>query len=287
MLTVEVQQLTGARTFVGQPETIGQRSLGLPVQFVIQAPSFEKLTEALPRFLEETQQEPTFLFTDVNLKFNKPELQISIDRERARSMGVSALDIAQTLQLALSEQRLGYFIIDGKQYQVIGQVERQNRNEPLDLQSIFVRNANGEPIQLDNLVQISEESSPPQLFRFNRFVSATVSAGLAPGKTIGDGIEAMERIADRTLDESFSTDLAGPSRDFAESSSSLLFVFLLAPAADLPGAGCSVREFPGSLYNHAHCSAGAWRGPFLVVVLQSNTEHLQSDWYDHAHRIGY
>ena len=230
VLTVEVQQLSGARTFVGQPETIGQRSLGLPVQFVIQAPSFEKLTEALPGFLAEAQQEPTFLFTDVNLKFNKPELQISIDRERARSLGVSALDIAQTLQLALSEQRLGYFIMDGKQYQVIGQVERENRNETLDLKSIFVRNANGEPIQLDNLVQISEQSSPPQLFRFNRFVSATVSAGLAPGNTIGDGIQAMERIADRTLDESFSTDLAGPSRDFAESSSSLLFVFLLALA---------------------------------------------------------
>jgi len=228
VLTVQVQELTGARTFVGQPETIGQRSLGLPVQFVIQAPSFEKLTEALPRFMEEAQKEPIFLFTDVNLKFNKPELQISIDRERARNLGVSALDIAQTLQLALSEQRLGYFIMDGKQYQVIGQVERQNRNETLDLQSLFVRNAAGEPIQLDNLVQIQEESSPPQLFRFNRFVSATVSAGLAPGYTIGDGINAMRGVADRTLDESFSTDLAGPSRDFAESSSSLLFVFLLA-----------------------------------------------------------
>ena len=229
-LTGQVQQLTGARTFVGQPETIGQRSLGLPVQFVIQAPNFEKLTEALPGFLAEVQQEPTFLFSDVNLKFNKPELQISIDRERARNLGVSALDIAQTLQLALSEQRLGYFIMDGKQYQVIGQVEREDRNETLDLQSLFVRNAAGEPVQLDNLVKIQEESSPPQLFRFNRFVSATVSAGLAPGKTMGDGIDAMQAIADRTLEETFSTDLAGPSRDFAESSSSLVFVFILALA---------------------------------------------------------
>ncbi len=230
VLTMEVGSLTGARTFVGQPETIGQRSLGLPVQFVIQAPSFDRLTEVLPAFMEEAQQEPVFLFTDVNLKFNKPELRVSIDRERARSLGVSALDIAQTLQLALSEQRLGYFIMDGKQYQVIGQVERQDRNETLDLQSLFVRNASGDPIQLDNLVEIREESSPPQLFRFNRFVSATVSAGLAPGYTIGDGIEAMQGIAGRVLDESFSTDLAGPSRDFAQSSSSLLFVFLLALA---------------------------------------------------------
>ncbi len=223
------QGLTQARTFVSQPETIGQGGgFGLPVQYVIQAPSFDKLTEFLPRFLEAARQDPTFTYTDVNLKFNKPELQISIDRERARALGVSALDIAQTLQLALSEQRLGYFIMDGKQYQVIGQVERRNRIETRDLKSIYTRNSRGEPVQLDNVVTISEESSPPQLFRFNRFVSATVSAGVVPGKTIGDGIEAMNRIAGEVLDPSFSTDLAGPSRDFAESSSSLLFVFMLA-----------------------------------------------------------
>ena len=180
--------------------------------------------------MEEAQKEPIFLFTDVNLKFNKPELQITIDRERARNLGVSALDIAQTLQLALSEQRLGYFhygwqAVPG--YRTGGAAESQR---DAGLAVPLCSNATGEPIQLDNLVQIQEESSPPQLFRFNRFVSATVSAGLAPGYTIGDGINAMRGVADRTLDESFSTDLAGPSRDFAESSSSLLFVFLLALA---------------------------------------------------------
>ncbi len=230
LLVAQVQGLTGARTFVSQPETIGSRTFGLPLQFVIQAPSFEKLTEILPAFLEEARQDPTFTFTDVDLKFNKPELRISINRERARALGVSALDIAQTLQLALSEQRLGYFIMDGKQYQVIGQVERENRDETLDLRSLFVRNAAGEPVQLDNLVEVNEESSPPALYRFNRFVSATVSASMAPGKTMGDGIEAMRAIAGRVLDDTFSTDLSGPSRDFVESSSSLLFVFLLALA---------------------------------------------------------
>ena len=230
MLTAKTSQLTGARTFVSQPQTIGDRRGGLPVQYVIQAPSFEKLTEALPAFLEEARNEPTFAFADVDLKFNKPELRININRERARNLGVSALDIAQTLQLSLSEQRLGYFIMDGKQYQVIGQVGREQRDETLDLKSIYVRNASGQPIQLDNLVTVTEESSPPQRFRFDRFVSATVSASLAPGKTIGDGIEAMDAIAARTLDESFATSLTGASRDFVESSSSLLFVFLLALA---------------------------------------------------------
>jgi len=226
-LTGRVQQLNGARTFVAQPETIG-RSFGLPVQYVIQANTFEELTEILPVFLEEANQHPTFSFADVNLKFNKPELNIAINRDRARALGVSALDIAQTLQLAFSAQRLGYFVMDGKQYQVIGQVTRENRDETLDLKSLFVRNTDGASIQLDNLVTVTEESSPPQLFRYDRFVSATVSAGLAPGKTIGDGIDAMNEIAGRVLGESFQTALSGPARDFAESSSSLVFVFMLA-----------------------------------------------------------
>jgi multidrug efflux pump len=228
VLTAKANEMTRARTFVSQPQSIGNRRGGLPVQYVIQAPTFEALKEVLPRFVEEASQEGTFTFVDVDLKFNKPELRININRERARTLAVSALDIAQTLQLALSAQRVGFFIMDGKQYQVIAQVTRENRNETLDLRSIFVRNAAGEPVQLDNLVTITEESSPPQRYRFDRYMSATVSAGLMPGKTVGDGIEAMDRVAERVLDETFSTALSGPSRDFAESSSSLLFVFMLA-----------------------------------------------------------
>lgn len=138
--------------------------------------------------------------------------------------------MAQTLQLALSDSRYGYFIKDGKQYQVLGQLTRQNRDEPVDLTSIFVRNRSGELIQLDNLVKTSEQSNPPQLYRFNRYIAATVSAGLSPGYTLGDGINAMDEIAAKVLDESFNTTLAGAARDFAESSSSLIFVFLLALA---------------------------------------------------------
>jgi multidrug efflux pump len=227
-LTVRVRQLSGAQVYVSQEQTIGSRFGGLPVQYVLQAPNFEKLTEVLPQFVEAASQDPTFAFVNVDLKFNKPELRIEIDRARARDLGVSALDIARTLQLSYSGQRVGYFIMDGKQYWVIGQMERQNRDEPLDLKSLYVRNAAGEPVQLDNLVRVSEQSSPPQLYRFNRYVSATVSAALAPGMTIGDGIAAMDRIKGEVLDESFATALAGPSRDFAESSSSLLFVFILA-----------------------------------------------------------
>jgi len=229
-----VRSLNDARTIVNQEQTIsvggGMARFGLPVQYVIQAPNFAKLKEALPKFMEEANNHPVFSAADLNLKFNKPELVIEIDRERARSLGVSVRDVAQTLQLTLSESRYGYFIKDGKQYQVIGQLTRQNRDEPVDLTSIFVRNRNGELVQLDNVVKTSEQSNPPQLYRFNRYIAATVSAGLSPGYTLGDGINAMDEIAAKVLDESFSTTLSGAARDFAESSSSLIFVFILALA---------------------------------------------------------
>ncbi|HTN21643.1 MAG TPA: efflux RND transporter permease subunit [Pelobium sp.] len=228
-LTRDLKKLNGAKAFVSQQATISVgRSRGLPVQFVIQAPNFEKLREKLPLFMDEVDKNPIFTNTDVDLKFNKPELNISIDRNKAQDLGVSVLDVAQTLQLSLSGQRFAYFIMDGKQYQVIGQFDKNERNDPYDLSSIYVRNTAGELIQLDNLVKIEEQSSPPQLYRNNRFVSATVSAAVVPGKTIGDGIAAMKDAQAKILDDSFSTDLAGESRDYAESNSNTSFAFGLA-----------------------------------------------------------
>ncbi|MFC5283798.1 efflux RND transporter permease subunit [Pedobacter alpinus] len=228
-LTNDVKKLNGAKAFVVQQATIAVgRSRGLPVQFVIQAPNFEKLQEKVPLFMDEIGKNPVFTNTDLNLKFNKPELNVSIDRNKAQDLGVSVLDVAQTLQLSLSAQRFAYFIMDGKQYQVIGQFAREKRNNPYDLSAIYVRNNVGELIQLDNLVNVEEKSSPPQLYRNNRFVSATVSGAVVPGKTIGDGIEAMREAQDKILDDTFSTDLAGESRDFAESNSNTAFAFGLA-----------------------------------------------------------
>jgi multidrug efflux pump len=228
-LAVQVSRLTDAQTFLSQSPTIAVgRRRGLPVQFVIQAPNMEKLQDVLPLFLAAAAADPTFTYVDVNLKFDKPELRVSIDRERAQDLGISALRIAQTLQLALSEQRLGYFVMDGKQYEVIAQVTRGARDETIDLRNLYVTTEGQPPVLLDKLVRVEETSSPPQIFRFDRYESATVSAALAPGKTIGDGIEAMEGIAEQVLDETFTTTLAGESRDFVESATSLLFVFLLA-----------------------------------------------------------
>lgn len=223
-----VRSLTGARTIVTQQQTFGGRRGGLPVQYVIQAQNLNKLKEFIPLFMDEVHQSPYFQNYDVDLKFTKPELRVHIDREKASLMGVSVRNIAQTLQLTLSGQRLAYYIMNGKQYQIIGELERVDRNKPADIAAVYVRNNQGLLIQLDNLVTIEESSTPPQLFRYNRFVSATVSAGLAKGYTISDGIDEMDRIAGLVLDDTFSTALSGDSRDFVESTSSLLFAFGLA-----------------------------------------------------------
>lgn len=226
----KLNTLPEARDFVSQEQTIGNNRGGLPVQYVIQAPNLEKLKQILPKFMAEASESDVFAVADLNLKFNKPELKVTINREKALTMGVSVLDIAQTLQLSLSGQRFDFFIMDGKQYQVIGQLERQDRNEPADLTSIYVRNGMGQMIALDNLVSLEEQSTPPQLFRYNRYVSATISAGLTEGNTISTGIKEMERISSAVLDESFSTSLAGVSKEFEESSSSIYFAFILALA---------------------------------------------------------
>ena len=228
-IMAELPKYNLARSFVIQEPTIGgSRFTRLPVEYVIQAPTFEKLREVIPVFMEKVAADKTFRVSDLNLKFNKPELNVEIDRDRARALGVSMRDIAETLQLYFSGQRYGYFIYKGKQYQVIGQATRADRDAPVDLRTAFVRNANGELVQLDNLVRLSDRSTPPQLFRYNRYVSATVSADPAEGYTLGDGIAAMDRIADEVLDDSFSTTLGGVSKEFAESSSSMGFAFGLA-----------------------------------------------------------
>lgn len=231
-LSSKVRNFQQAKTFVLQQQTIsaggGGASSSFPVQYVLKTQDFDKLREAVPKFMEEAQKSNVFQGVDVNLKFNKPEIDVEIDREKAKSLGLSVKDIAQTMQLAFSGQRFSYFEMFGKQYQVIAQFDRANRDEPLDLKSLFVRNQQGELIQLDNVVTVVEKSSPPQLYNFNRYESATISAGLAQGKTVGDGVDEMNRIASNVLDESFTTDLSGASRDYAESGSNISFAFGLA-----------------------------------------------------------
>jgi multidrug efflux pump len=224
-----MSQFNEGRAFATQEQTIqvGRRG-GQAVQFVIQNNDFEKIKNILPKFLEVANASPVLQNVDTDLKFNKPELQVDIDRLKASELGVSIEDVSQTLQLAFSNRRLGVFIKDGKQYQVLGQVARNDRDEPSDLKTIFVRNNRGDMISLDNLITISDATSTPSIFHFNRYKSATISANLAPGKTVGDGIEALNQVKAKVLDDTYTTSLAGASRDYAESSGNTAFAFLLA-----------------------------------------------------------
>jgi multidrug efflux pump len=228
VLSQAVRAETAARAFVQQQSTFGGRRTSMPIQYVLQAPNIDKLKEFIPDFMQRVSENPLFQMADVNLKFTKPETQIIIDRDKAALLGVSTRDIGQTLQYALSGQRMGYFYMNGKQYQILGEINRQQRNTPLDLKSIYLKNINSDMIQLDNLISLQETVAPPQLYRYNRFNSATVTAGLVKGVTIGEGLDEMDVIASQTLDDTFRTALAGESKDFRESASSLLFAFILA-----------------------------------------------------------
>jgi multidrug efflux pump len=217
------------RVFPSQEQTIQvNRRAGQPVQFVLQNNDFEKIREALPKMLEAARESPVLTSVDADLKFNKPELRIFVNRLKASELGVRVADVSETLQLALSNRRMGYFIKNGKQYSVIGQVERSARDNPDDLKFYYVKNNRGQLISLDNLVEIEEETTPPSLYHFNRYKSATISGSPAEGYTLGDGIKEIQAIADRVLDESFEYSLAGPSRDYAESQGSTSFALIMA-----------------------------------------------------------
>lgn len=227
-ISAAVRTKTKARAFVQQQSTFGGRRGGMPVQYVLQATNLEKLEKVLPVFMEKVYESPVFQMADVDLKFSKPEARININRDKASVMGVSTKNIAQTLQYGLADQRMGYFYMNGKQYEIVGEINRQQRNKPVDLKSIYVRSDKGQMIQMDNLIDLEEGIAPPKLYRYNRFASATVSAGLAEGKTIGDGLDEMDRIAEEVLDDTFRTALSGDSKEYRESSSSLMFAFVLA-----------------------------------------------------------
>ena len=227
-LTRDLKYFTGIRAFPNTPPTIGSRFGGQPLQYVIQAPDLASLIAVLPKFLEEANKNPKLQFVDADLKVNKPELTLTVNREKSSALGVSVADVAKTLQLALSGQRMGYFIMDGKQYQVIAQLERGDRSQPNDLKNIYVRSKNGNMISLDNLITVQDNTSPAAVYRFNRYVSATISSGIPAGSSLGEGILAMDEIAAKVLPETFTTSLKGQARDLQDSSSSLLFAFLLA-----------------------------------------------------------
>jgi multidrug efflux pump len=226
-MTKELPQFTGVRCFPFEPPTIGDRFAGQPVQYVLQAPNLTTLKDILPHFLDAARQISVLQFVDADFKINKPEIRVTVNREKASQLNVSTEEIARTLQLSFSGQRYEYFIMEGKQYEIIGQLMPQFRQDPDALKSLYVRNAFGALIPVDNLITTEESINPAAIFAYNRYISATISAGLTPGATLGDGIRELDRVAKDILPPTVKTSLAGQSRDFRESSSSLVFVFML------------------------------------------------------------
>lgn len=230
-LTRKMTRFNDIQIFPVEEQTIavGLASRGaLPVQFVVQNLDFDKLKTFIPKFLEAARNDKTFLNVDVNLKFNKPEADLYIDRIKARELGLTVKDINDVLLSAFSGRRLDYFIMNGKQYQIIAQVKLNDRQQPADILKLYVRNNKGVYISLATVVNVVTNAIPPALFHFNRYKSATFSASLSPGKTVGDGVKAMQTIASGLLDDTFQTSLSGPSRDYSESSSNTAFAFILA-----------------------------------------------------------
>ncbi|HVZ95679.1 MAG TPA: efflux RND transporter permease subunit, partial [Chitinophagaceae bacterium] len=229
-LQIKMRRFNQANIFASQDQTIavGGSKGGVPIQFIIENQNLDKLRTIIPKFLEEARKDKTFSNVDVNLKFNTPELQISVDRMKIKDLGLSTQDVVATMQAAFSGGRLAYYIQNGFQYSVIAQVERGDRNKPQDISDLYVRNNLGQNIPLSSVITMKESTDPAVLYHFNRYKAATISASLADGYTIGDGIKAMRAIANRLLDESYSTALSGPSRDYEESSSNIMFAFILA-----------------------------------------------------------
>ena len=230
-LQKKMARFNDARIFAIQEQTIsvGLGSRGsLPIQFILQNQDISKLKQIIPKFLDEVRKDKTFANSDVSLKFNKPEIQLTVDRMKIKDLGLSTTDVIAAIQAAFSGGRLAYFIMKGYQYQVIAQVERDKRNNTNDIKNLYVRNSKGQSIPLDAVIHLEESSNPSTLYHFNRYKAATISASLSEGKTIGDGINAMQKIANKLLDESYQTSLSGPSRDYSESSSNIVFAFGLA-----------------------------------------------------------
>ena len=246
----------------------------------------DKLKEIIPKFFEEARKDKTFSNVDVNLKFNRPELQVTVDRMKVKDLGLSTSDVLATMQSAFSGGRLAYFIMNGYQYQVIAQVERTDRNKPVDIEKLYVKNNLGENIPLDAVVNIQESSNPATIFHFNRYKSATISASLADGATIGDGIKAMQAIANRLLDEVFQTSLSGPSRDYEESSSNILFAFGLALILIYLVLSAQFESFIDPFRYYANGATGNGRCLVELVDIRANTEYIFTNWHDHAYWLG-
>ncbi len=222
-------RITGVRASANNPGSFGQSARNKPIEFVLQTPeSYEKLDEYVQLLLAEAEKFPGLMNLDTDLRLDKPQLEVDVDRERVAATGAGVLTVGRTLETLLGGRQVTRFDLDGEQYDVIVQVAADDRRTPGALDDIYVRGRDDAMIQLSNLVRVQETVAPKELNRFNQFRSATITANVAPGSSLGEGLAFLEQAVERVLPPTVRYDYAGQSREFKEAEASLLFVFVLA-----------------------------------------------------------
>ncbi|OGA69094.1 MAG: multidrug transporter AcrB [Betaproteobacteria bacterium RIFCSPLOWO2_12_FULL_67_28] len=220
--------MPGVLAFPVNPPSLGQSFRNAPVQFVIQANSYEDLERFSNALLEKARASGLLANPDVDLRLNKPQLSVEIDREKAASLGIDVETIGRTLETLLGGRQVTRFQREGKQYDVIVQLEAKDRERPADLTSTFVRTRDGQLVQLQNLVKVRETVGPKELNHFNRLRATVLSANLAPGRSIDEALTFLEKASAEVFDKNARFELDGVSREFRESGAALWITFLLA-----------------------------------------------------------
>jgi multidrug efflux pump len=230
-LMPEFAKIPGVRAFPTNVPSLGQSPRSRPVEFVVmsQAP-FEVLQRYVDAIIAEASKNPGLQNLDSDLRLDKPELKVSVNREKISDVGASVETVGRSLETMLGGRQVTRFKKDGEQYDVIVQVAEGDRRSPTDISDIYVRGKGNEMIQLSNLVVVRESVAPKNLNHFNRIRAATVTATLAPGYALGDALIAMDNAAKKVLPITVQTDLNGLSREFRDSSTEIYFVFILALA---------------------------------------------------------
>ena len=221
--------IPGVRAFPTNPPSLGQSPRNRPVEFVVmtQAP-FEVLQQMVDRLMAEAAKNPGLQNLDSDLRLDKPELKVSMNRDKIVDVGATVESVGRTLETMLGGRQVTRFKKDGEQYDVIVQVAPTDRRSPADISDIFVRGKANEMIQLSNLVVVRESVAPKNLNHFNRIRATTITATLAPGYSLGEALAYMQDAARRVLPPTVQTDLNGQSREFRDSSTDIYFVFVLA-----------------------------------------------------------
>ncbi|MBX9902741.1 MAG: efflux RND transporter permease subunit [Burkholderiales bacterium] len=267
--------MPGVLAFPINPPSLGQSFRNPALQFVVQGNSYEDLDRKVNALMAKARTSPALTNIDSDLKLNKPQLSVDIDREKAAVLGIQIETIGRTLETLLGGRQVTRFKREGKQYDVIVKLEDKDRRKPTDLTSIYVRGATGSVTQLSNLVTVRETVAPKELNHFNRLRAAIISANVAPGYTLNEALTVMEQAAGEVLTPEYQTALDGQSREFRESGQQLYLIFVLALAFIYLVLAAQFESFRGPLVIMLTVPL-AVTGALLIMKLTGGTLNVYS-----------